>query len=313
MSRLIKKLKEGIKSPRHGLELLIRNTCPQMVPDKLWIQFVASIRFGKKLNLDTPQTFNEKMNWLKLHDRNPLYTIMADKYEVKEYVKSIIGVDFVVPCYGVWDSFDEIDFSKLPNQFVLKCTHDSSGAIVCHAKDTFDMAKARKHFNRYLKKNSFWHLREWVYKDIPPRIVADQFLDDGSGHELRDYKFWCFNGEPKIMYCTNKAADIYENFYDMDFQPLDVNHGFRRQVPEFEKPHEFELMQTLAQKLSKDIPFVRIDFFDVNGHVYFGEFTFYDWGGMQPFADAQWDECIGSWIQLPNEQGANRNNAGCKQ
>ena len=160
MSRLTRKLYEGIKSPRRGLELLIRNTCPHIIPDERWIQFVAETRFGRKFDLDNPRTFNEKMNWMKLHDRNPRHAVMADKYAVKDYVKDIVGEEHVVPCYGVWNSFEEIDFDKLPNQLVLKCTHDSSGAIVCRNKATFDKTKAEKHFNRYLKKNSFWHLRE---------------------------------------------------------------------------------------------------------------------------------------------------------
>lgn len=242
------------------------------------------------------------MNWQKLHDRNPLYTILADKYSVKEYVAKKIGKEYVVPCYGVWSNFDDIDFTSLPQSFVLKCTHDSSGAMVCKDKSQFDINRAKKKIQGYLKRNYYWSLREWVYKDIRPRVIADMLLDDGSGHELRDYKFWCFSGVPKVMYCTNKADDIYENFYDMDFRPLDINHGFKRQDPEFEKPEEFELMKTLAAKLSEGIPFVRADFFDINGHVYFGEFTFYDWGGLKPFTNKHWDIKLGSWIRLPVEK-----------
>ena len=299
MGRIFDKLKESIADPKHGLEVLLRNTICHLYSDESWIQLVAKIRFGRKFDLVNPITFNEKLNWLKLHDHNPQYNVMADKYEVKKYVANLIGMDYVVPCYGVWDRFENINFDDLPNSFVLKCTHDSSGATICKDKANFDMDSTRKKMNRYLKRNNYWHLREWVYKDISPRIIAEQFLDDGSGHELRDYKFWCFNGEPQIMYCTNKASNIYENFYDMEFQPIYVNHGFRRQLPEFPKPKEFDLMKQLARNLSAGIPFVRVDFFDVCGKIYFGEFTFYDWGGGRPF-EGDWDQIIGEMIKLPD-------------
>ncbi len=257
---------------------------------------------GTQLNIDDPRSFNEKLNWLKIYNRNPLYTLMADKYEVKKIVASLIGEEYVVPCYGIWNNFDEIDFDSLPNQFVIKATHDSSGAIVVRDKGKFNKKTARNKYMSVMKRNWFWPYREWVYKDIKPRILVDKFLDDHSGHELRDYKFWCFNGEPKVMYCTNKASDVFENFYDMNFNPLDINHGFRRNVPEFEKPEAFELMKSLATKLSKDIPFVRVDFFYVDGKVYFGEFTFYDWAGFRPFESKEWDLKLGGWIKLPDNK-----------
>ncbi len=299
MNRLIKKTIEGIVHPREGMEMIVRNLLGRMIPDELYIQLIAQIRLGYTFNLENPQSFNEKLNWLKLHDHNPLYHILVDKYEVKEHVRKEIGDEHVVNCYGVWDRFEDIDFEKLPTEFVLKSTHDSSGAIVCKNKNDFDYKKAKLHFRHSLSKSNFFHLREWVYKGVKPRIIADKLLDDGSGHELKDYKFWCFNGEPKVMYCTNKAADIFENFYDMEFNPLPISHGFRRVEPEFEKPAEFELMKFLAKKLSANIPFVRIDFFDVKGHVYFGEYTFYDWGGMKEITNAEWNYKLGELIKLP--------------
>ena len=151
-----------------------------------------------------------------------------------------------------------------------------------------------------LRSSHYQNNKEWVYKNICPRIIADQLLEDGTGHELTDYKFWCFNGVPKIMYITNKGSKIYENFYDMDFRPVDLNHGFERKKPEYECPQNFELMKELASILSCDIPFVRVDFFDINNKVYFGEFTFYDWGGMQPFCKYETDLQIGSWLNLPH-------------
>ena len=268
-------------------------------PDALWLKMIYRSKFHRRLNLSAPKSFNEKLNWLKVNDRNPLYTQLADKYSVKEYVRSKIGDEHVVPCYGVWSHFDDIDFSQLPDQFVLKCTHDSGGMCLCRDKSSFDKTAAKAKLEQTLRNNFYWWTREWPYKNVKPRILADKLLDDHTGKTLRDYKFWCFNGEPKYMYCTVKSDDIYENFYDMDFLPVAINHGFRRSEPEFEKPEALELMKSLAQTLSQGIPFVRIDFFWVEGRVYFGEFTFYDWAGLRPFAHYQQDLELGGLILLP--------------
>ena len=270
-----------------------------LVPDKTYIKYVAKGKLGYSIDINHPKTFNEKLNWLKLYGRNPLYTKMADKYEAKKIVAERIGEQYVVKNLGYWSSFDEIDFDALPNQFVLKCTHDSSGAIICRDKNTFDKLSARRKINLSLKMNYFYACREWPYKNIPHRIIADELLNDHSGKELNDYKFWCFNGVPKYMYCTVKSNDVYENFYDMDFKPANIDHGFRRRAPEFAKPEAFELMKELAGKLSAGIPFVRIDFFYVDGKVYFGEYTFFDWAGLQPFKTYQQDLELGKLIELP--------------
>ena len=209
----------------------LRKKISRILPDKLYLKIQYFRRFRKRLNLKNPQTFNEKLNWEKLYDHNPIYTLMADKYEVKKYVAGLIGEKYVVPCFGVWNHFDEIDFEKLPNQFVLKATHDSSGATICRDKATFNFSECRKKFNTIMKRNWYYSSREWAYKDIQPRIIADLFLDDGTGKELKDYKFWCFSGIPKVIYCTNKGKNIYENFYDMEFNPLDIDHGFKRNIP----------------------------------------------------------------------------------
>ncbi len=254
---------------------------------------------GYSLNLDNPKTFNEKLNWMKIYYRNPLFPLLADKYLAKEYVAEKIGEQYLVPNFGVWDSVDDINFESLPKQFVLKATGDSSGIVICKDKSKLDIDAIKSKLSHCQNTNYYYFLREWVYKDIKSRIIADKFLDDNSGTELLDYKFWCFNGIPKVMYCTNKGKQIYENYYDMNFDPIDINHGFQRKSPEFDKPAAFEEMKSLAAKLSEGIPFVRIDFFYVQGKVYFGEFTFYDWGGMRPFADKKWDDILGSWIKLP--------------
>lgn len=299
MSSFLQHAKRALTDPRHDYELFLGRTS-NWWSDESFIKQMYWARTGKHLTLDNPQTFTQKQNWLKLHDHNPFYTTLADKYRVKAFVASKIGQEYVVPCYGFWEKVDDIDIASLPEKFVLKCNHNSGGAVICKDKSKLDVEKAKAGLQRCLKDDFYKYARVWPYKNIKRGILADMFLDDHQGTELRDYKWWCFNGEPKVMYFTNKGKDIYENFYDMDYNPLDISHGFRRYSPEIEKPAEFEEMRQLAAELSEGIPFVRVDFFDVEGHVYFGEFTFFDWGGMKPVSD-EWEKRIGEWIILPKQ------------
>lgn len=294
----IKKVYRVLANPRQYMEGYVKSKRNEW-DDEKFLKALYRVTFGRKLHLDNPRSFNEKLNWMKLNVHNPLYTNMADKYKAKEIAASLIGLEHIVPCYGAWEKFDDIDWDSLPEQFVLKCTHDSSGVILCRDKKKLDKEAARKKIERCLGRNYYSYACEWVYKDIKPLIIADKLLDDHSGTELRDYKFWCFNGEPKYMYFSNKGKNIIENFYDMDFNPVYINHGFERRIPEFEKPVAFEEMKRYAAKLSKDIPFVRVDFFYVDGVVYFAEWTFYDWGGLRPFADYQQDLDLGKLLVLP--------------
>lgn len=289
-----------IKKPLLFIYNGVWDAIAHILSDEAYLKFIYKRRFKRELDLTNPRSFNEKMNWLKLYDRNPLYTQLADKYEVKKIVAEKIGAEYVVPNYGVWDRFEDIDFDKLPDQFVLKTTGDSSGVIICKDKKSFDRDSAAKKIKHSITRNWYYRTREWPYKDIKPRIIADRLLDEHTGRELQDYKFWCFNGVPKVMYVTNKGKNIAENFYDMDFNPININHGFPRVSPEFSKPSGFEKMKQLAASLSKDIPFVRVDFFYVNNKIYFGEFTFYDWGGLRPFVNYKMDLEIGKWLTLPN-------------
>ena len=290
---------KSFKDPRKALEMFFKKTSP-IYSDKFYIKSLFRVTMGYKINLKTPQTFNEKLNWLKLYYRKPLFNVLADKIEVKKYVAEKIGNQYVVPTYRVWDKVEDVDFNSLPNQFVIKCNHCSGGMVICKDKEKLNIDEAKEILRKGLNYNYYWICREWPYKDIKPRILADKYLDDGTGNELRDYKFWCFDGKPKYMYCTIKGKNVYENFYDMEFKPIEINHGFPRHIPEFDKPSNFELMKDLASKLSEDIPFVRVDFFDVNGHVYFGEFTFYDWAGFYPFKTKEMDFELGKLLTLPN-------------
>lgn len=270
--------------------------------DERYVRIRYFFYTGKILHLNPPVTFNEKLQWLKLFAHRPEYVEMADKYAVKSLVSKMIGEHYVVPCLGVWNTTDEIDFDTLPEKFVLKCNHNSGGGmVICKDKSSLDIEKARKGLDECLQRGYFLDGRDKQYRDIPRKIIADTFLDDGREGELQDYKWWCFNGIPTYMYMTNKGKDIYENFYDMDFNPVMIDHGFPRRQPEYAKPEAFELMKTLAAKLSQGLPFVRVDFFYVGGKVYFGEFTFFDWGGFQPFA-GNWDKKLGELIVLPKLQ-----------
>ena len=254
----------------------------------------------KKLNLKTPQTFNEKIQWLKLYDRNPEYTKMVDKYEVRKYIAETIGEEYLIPLLGVWDKFDDIDFAKLPEQFVLKCTHDSGGLVVCKDKSQFDINEARKKINKCLKRNYFWQSREWPYKNVKPRIIAEQYMVDESGTELKDYKLFCFDGQPKALFiATDRQIDDTKfDFYDMEFNHLPFTNGHPNAIKDIKRPQGLDDMAELARKLSSGMRQVRIDFYDINGKVYFGEITFSHWSGMVPFEPEEWDYKWGKMIKL---------------
>ena len=225
---------------------------------------------------------------------------MVDKYAVKKHVADAIGESYVVPCYGVWTNANEIDFSELPKQFVLKTTHNSCATLVCKDKSKLsDINKIKADFNHYLSKNLFYALGEWPYKNVEPRIIAEEFLDNHSDQVLQDYKWWCFDGVPTFMYFSVKNNEVYETFYDMEFNPVEwINHSWPRHIPEFEKPELFEEMKELAKILSKNIPFVRVDFYCVNHKVYFGELTFFDWAGLRKFDCYETDLKLGSYINI---------------
>lgn len=288
-----------IKHPDVLKKVMLFRLSPLIPSSKLYIRLQARIWKSGGGHLTNPQTFNDKLDWLKAYYHNPRHTVLADKYSVKKEVAEIIGSEYVVENYGVYKSFDDIDFDALPEKFVLKTTHDSNEVFICKDKKSFDYKRAKHVLTKSLQRDYFKMFREWPYKNIPRKIIADRFLDDHSGKELLDYKFWCFDGVPKYMYVTVKAEEVFENFYDMDYNPVDINHNFPRRNPEFDKPECFELMKELAAKLSSGIPFVRIDFFQVDGKVYFGEYTFYDWGGTRAFKTKEMNLELGKLINLP--------------
>lgn len=284
---------------RNFPNMLLKKTA-KLFSDELYIRLKYRLMFGYDINLDNPMTFNEKLNWLKLNYHNPIMTTMADKYWAKKWVASKIGENYVVPCYGHWKHVEDIDFNSLPERCFLKSNQDSGGGMLVDKTKGIDYIAVRKRFSSksIQGKNWYWSSREWAYKNIEPCILAEEYLDEGTGHELHDYKFWCFDGRPTYMYITNKGKVIKENFYDMDFRQAVIDHGFDRSVPEYEKPNAFDKMKELAAVLSEGLPFVRIDFFYIGGRVYFGECTFYDWAGFRPFANREMDLQLGSLLSL---------------
>ena len=268
--------------------------------DKFYLQNFYKYKIGKKLDLSNPHTFNEKLQWLKLHDRKEIYTLMVDKYEVKKYVSSIIGEEYIVPTLGIYEKFEDIDFDKLPNQFVIKCTHDSGGLVIVKDKSKLDIKSAGKKINKCLKKNFYYYGREWPYKNVKPRIIIEKYIAS-SNEELIDYKFFCFNGKVRLMFiATNRfgIGDTCFDFFDEKFKHLNIINGHKNAINPPQKPKNYEKMIKIAEELSKDILHVRIDFYEVDGKIYFGEMTFYHWSGFVPFEPVEWDEKIGNWIDL---------------
>lgn len=269
--------------------------------DEEYLKIAFWARMGKWPNIEQPQTFNEKLQWLKLYDRNPFYTKLVDKFEVKNIVSKKIGSNYIIPTIGVWDSVDEIDFDSLPNQFVLKCTHDSGGLVICKDKSKLNINSVKKKLATCLKHSYYWGMREWPYKDVKPRVIAEQYMEDEMG-ELRDYKFFCFGGKVKMFKIDfDRFIEHHANYYDVNLQLLPFGEVAFPPKPEvtLSFPSQINEMFQLAEKLSKDIPFLRVDFYQVNSQVYFGELTFFPATGMGKWTDDKWDLELGSWLKLP--------------
>ena len=276
-----------------------------LLSDKAYLKFGYRAKIGKKLDLQNPQTLNEKLQWLKLYDRKSEYTKMVDKYEAKKYIAEKIGEEYIIPTLGVWDSFDEIDFDKLPDQFVLKCTHDSGGLVICKDKSKFNVEKARKKIKRSLKTNYYLHGREWPYKNVKPRIIAEKYMTDSpESNEFTDYKFYCFNGYvDSVMVCYDRSIG------DPKFYFFDKNWELRRynkrglEAPEgftMPKPENMDKMFEIAEELSKDVgaPFLRVDLYNSNKQIYFGELTFFPSSGLDPNRLPETDRYFGDLVKL---------------
>lgn len=269
--------------------------------DETFLKLRYRGRFLKKLDLNNPKTYNEKLQWLKLYDRKPEYTTMVDKYAMKDWVASRIGPGYTIANYGVWDNPEEIDFDSLPDRFVLKGTHDSGSFIICKDKSQFDRASAIARLSKSMLSDQYIYNREWPYKNVPHRVLAEEFIVDESGYELKDYKFFCFDGKPYMMFIASgrtKGATTFD-YYDMGFNHLDITQSHPNAAHGYDKPEAFEQMKELAAKLSAGIPQLRVDFYYVNGKVLVGELTFFHYGGFVPFHPDKWDAILGDMIQLP--------------
>lgn len=296
------KIVKALKDPYCACSLLL-NRVGRFVSDEKFVKWTYYLTFRKKLDLDNPQTFNEKLQWLKLYDRREEYTQMVDKCEAKKFVANLIGEEYIIPTLGVYDSFDEIDFDKLPNQFVLKCTHNSGGIIICRNKASLDIPKARRQMTKWLKKNPFWSNREYPYKNIKPRIIAEQYMtNDDSSPELTDYKFFCFDGYVDcVMVCLERHLnDTKFYFFNKDWELLRLNIRGKNAPEGFTipKPKTMDEMFEIASHLSKGMRYVRIDLYEIRGHVYFGEYTFFPDSGLDPNLLPETDVHFGNLVQL---------------
>lgn len=297
------KIFKVVSDPLWVLGVIQRRYFSKLMNDKTFIKWEYFFSFKRFPNLDNPKTFNEKLQWLKLNDKHKEYTTLVDKYEVKKYVAKVLGNNYIIPTLGVWENFDDIDFDKLPNQFVLKTTHDSGGVIVCKDKKFLNITAAKKKIEKSLKHNYYYEHREYPYRNVKPRIIAEKFMVDESGTELKDYKFFCFDGKCKMLFvATDRPYDTRFNFYDTEFNQLPFKQGHPLSTKEIKKPIGFEQMKDIAEKLSKGFPHLRVDLYDINGHIYFGELTFFHFSGNVPFEPNEWDYKIGKWLNLPNER-----------
>lgn len=277
------------------------------VPDEIYLKIRYRIIFGHKLNIEVPRTFNEKLNWLKIYNRRPEYVQLVDKSTVKEIIsKKAEGTSCnVIKTYGVWNSFDDIDFSTLPNQFVLKSTNGGggTGVIVCKDKSQFDREVAKKKLEASMKVH--WKFeREWVYRDIQPRIIAEELMENSDGSQLVDWKLFCFDGEPRLLFYASdrytKDEPLKFDWYDMELKHLPIqSKGYPNANVKIEKFPEWEEMKQIARILSKGMPHVRVDLYLIDHKIYFGELTFFHDGGIVPIYPEEWDYKIGSWLTLP--------------
>ena len=272
------------------------------LPDETYLKLAFRAAMGHPLDLKDPKTFSEKLQWLKLYDRDSLYTTLVDKYAVRGYVADKIGKEHLIPLVGgPWASAEEIDFDALPEQFVLKCNHNSGGVIICRDKSSFDIEGAKARLNKFLSRNYYYRSREWPYKNVKPCIIAEKFMQDEKFDNLSVYKILCFGGEPKIFQTikNDKTPEESIDYFDINWNRLDLRQNFPNSAEPLEEPSNREEMLKLARELSRGFPQIRTDFYSINGRVYFSELTFYSDTGFAAFDPPEWDKILGGWIELP--------------
>ena len=275
--------------------------------DRRYIEIRYKAIFKKDIDLDHPLTFNEKMQWLKLYNKNPMHSVMVDKYLAKDYVTERIGEQYVAKLLGVWDQVDDIDLTVLPDKFVLKTTHDCGGVVVCKDKATLNLKKTKRFLRKHLKREYFYHCREWPYKNIKPRIIAEEFLADANNEVLPVYKILCFNGKPKIIQTiqNDKKPNETIDYFDTDWNVLELRQNYPNSPKPLIRPQKLDEMLEIAEKLAEGTSFLRVDLYSVNGDIYFSEFTFFSDAGFAPFYPETWDKTLGDWIKLPEKEEKN--------
>lgn len=292
MKKIIRKIERGI-----AMKMV------NVLPDELYIKLLFHGRVGYWPNLKNPQTFNEKLQWLKLNDKHPEFTSMVDKVDAKEYVKKLVGAKYIIPTLGVWNTVDEITWDSLPNQFVIKCTGDSGGIVVCKDKKSLDIESAKKKLLKGWGSNYFNYFKEYPYIDVKPRIIAEEYMEDESGYELKDYKIFCFDGEPKFLFVASdrqkKGEDVKFDFFDLEWNHIPVINGHLNNNTKTPCPPNFAEMLEIARKLSHNKRHVRVALYNVKGKILFGELTFFHFSGMTAFEPIEWDYKFGEYLKLP--------------
>lgn len=296
---LVRKIKTFFINPKTLIIKILKLGLAKKIPDKMYLKIFYWAYRGERLDIENPKNYSEKIQWLKIYDRNDEYTKLVDKYEVKNIIKSKIDSRYIIPTLNVWDNVEDINFKDLPDQFVLKCTHDSGGIVICENKAQLDIKAAIKKLKKHLSNNFYYYGREWPYKNIKPRIIAEKYM----GKNLIDYKFFCFGGKVKtILVCSNRnETSKNTDFYDLNWNPMPFTRTSYTNNPKgIEKPKKLEEMISIAEKLSRNIPFVRVDLYEINSKVFFGELTFYPSSGFEGFSPNEYDKILGDWLELPN-------------
>lgn len=303
INNIIKKANKYISNQEYRLRVNSKLGLYNNMDDKKFIEKMFKATMDYPLNLENPKSFNEKLQWLKLYDRNPLYTKLVDKYKVREYISEKIGEGYLIPLLGVWDDPEDIDFDSLPNKFVLKCNHNSGlGMCICTDKSKIDIKKVKNELKSGLAQNYYLNGREWPYKNVSRKIICEKYMTDETGKNLRDYKFYCFDGKPKIVGIyqdRNSDKETTGDFFDMNFEWVDLKFGMPNALNKPQKPQKFQEMIKIAEILSEGMPEVRVDLYISNNKIYFGELTFFDGGGFDKIEPLEWDYKLGSWIKLP--------------
>lgn len=301
----MKRIGDYFRNPYKIFESLAMRGFFKNMNDKEYLSWLYRARMGRFPDLNYPKSFNEKLQWLKLNDRKPEYTEMVDKYLAKKYVEKRIGEKYIIPTLGVWDEFDQIEFEKLPDQFVLKTTHDSGGVVICKDKANFDKAAAKRKLEKSLKRNYYWAEREWPYKNVKPRIIAENYLSFLNGSDLVEYKVFCFNGKPALFLICKGEGHTDErtnDFYDLDFNHIPVTVTCPNAKEKCQKPDEYEELLGLSRKLAKNTYQLRVDLYVINHKIYFGELTFFHDSGCCKFNPPEWDKRFGDMLKLPIEE-----------